>query len=538
LASDIHTIEIVFLLMLFFVVAFGALARKLKTPYPIVLVIGGLLLSFVPGIPKITLNPDLVFLVVLPPLLYNAAWLTSWREFSYNLVSILFLAFGLVTFTVLAVSSAVHFFLPGLDWRMGLVLGAIVAPTDAIAATSIASRIGLPKRIVDVLEGESLLNDATALLALEFGIGLLVEGPRPTFVLGLLRLAYLILAGVLTGLILGEVVHQIEHRIDDGPIEIALSVLTPYVAYLTAESIDASGVLAVVICGLYLTRRSSHFFSPGVRVQALAVWDSMTYVLNGLVFVMIGLQLPYVLQTFSGTSLRTLTLYAALFCAFLIVLRLVWVFPGTYLAYFIRRHFLHQQETSPRPRHIFVLGWTGMRGVISLAAAIALPQVLSNGEPFTQRSIIVFLTFAVILVTLVLQGLTLPFVIRWLGLAGASRHNQEEYDARRLMIEAALSQLEQEREAAKAGEDEVYLDLVHHYRGRLAALDRAKERPAGEEDQDFYAKFAALSLRLLGIERRTAVDLRNRRLIGDEVLRELERELDLGELKLEGRREE
>jgi CPA1 family monovalent cation:H+ antiporter len=389
-----------------------------------------------------------------------------------------------------------------------------------------------------VLEGESLLNDATALLALEFGIGLLVEGQRPTFVLGFLRLAYLILAGVLTGLILGEVVHQIEHRIDDGPIEIALSVLTPYVAYLTAESIDASGVLAVVICGLYLTRRSSHFFSPGVRVQAMAVWDSMTYVLNGLVFVMIGLQLPYVLKMIGDGKLRTLTLYAALFCAFLIVLRLIWVFPGAYISYFIRRRFLHQHEPPPTPQQVFVVGWTGMRGVISLAAAIAVPQVLGNGEPFAQRNVIIFLTFAVILVTLVLQGLTLPSVIRWLGLAGASRHNQEEYDARRLMIEAALSDLEKSRGDANAGEDEVHLDLVHHYRGRLAALDRVEERPAGSEDHDFYEKFAALSLRLLGIERRTAVDLRNRGQIGDELLRELERELDLGELKLEGRRED
>ena len=198
--SAIHATEIVFLLLLLFVVVFGILARKLKVPYPIVLVIGGLLLSFVPGIPKITLDPDIVFLVILPPLLYSAAWLTSWREFSYNLVSILFLAFGLVAFTVLGVALAVHWFLPGFDWRMGIVLGAVVAPTDAIAATSIANRIGLPKRIVDVLEGESLVNDATALLALEFGLAILVGGGTPTVVSGVLRLLYLIAAGIGVGL--------------------------------------------------------------------------------------------------------------------------------------------------------------------------------------------------------------------------------------------------------------------------------------------------------------------------------------------------
>ena len=342
--SAIHATELVFLLLLLFVVVFGMLARKLKIPYPIVLVIGGLLLSFVPGIPKITLDPDIVFLVILPPLLYSAAWLTSWREFSYNLVSILFLAFGLVAFTVLGVALAVHWFLPGFDWRMGIVLGAVVAPTDAIAATSIANRIGLPKRIVDVLEGESLVNDATALLALEFGLAILVGGGTPTVVSGVLRLLYLIAAGIGVGLVIGGIVHWVEHHIDDGPIEIALSILTPYVAYLAAESMHASGVLAVVACGLYLSRKSSHFFSPNVRLQAWAVWESLTFVINGLVFVLLGLQLPYVLAGIRDYSRGTLLLYGAVFSAFLIFLRLIWTFPGTHLAYLIRRRVLHHHE--------------------------------------------------------------------------------------------------------------------------------------------------------------------------------------------------
>src|SRR4051794_1151210 len=277
----------IFLLLLLFVVVFGAVAQRLKIPYPIIMVIGGLLLSFIPGIPRIGLNPDVIFFIILPPLLYSAAWLTSWREFSYNFVSIFFLAFGLVTFTVVAVTRAAPFFLAGFDWRMGLVLGAVVAPTDAIAATSIAKRIGLPKRVVDILEGESLLNDATALLALEFGVALLIGGERPTFTAGLLRLLYLTFTGLGVGLVLGEIVHQIEDRIDDGPIEIALSLLTPYVAYLGAEAVHASGVLAVVTCGLYLSRRSSHFYSPTVRLQAWAVWDSLTFILNGFVFLLI-----------------------------------------------------------------------------------------------------------------------------------------------------------------------------------------------------------------------------------------------------------
>src|SRR5947209_6096603 len=279
--SGIHSIQIVFLLLLLFVAGFTALARKLQTPYPIVLVVAGLLLSLVPRIPRIVLNPDLVFLVVLPPLLFAGAWLTSWRDFVYNIVSISFLAIGLVGFTVLGVAAAAHFAFPGFDWRLGIVLGAVVATTDAIAATSIAKRVGLPQRVVDILEGESLLNDATGLLALEFGLAMAITGQTPTFTSGLLRLVYLSAAGVAVGLVIGAVIHWVEHQIDDGPIEITLSIMVPYAAYLAAESIHASGVLAVVACGLYLGWGSAHFFSPAVRIQANAVWSVFTFILNG-----------------------------------------------------------------------------------------------------------------------------------------------------------------------------------------------------------------------------------------------------------------
>jgi len=495
-------------------------------------VVGGLLLSFIPGIPKITLNPDVIFFVILPPLLFNAAWLTSWREFSYNSVSIVLLAFGLVTFTVLGVTHAGRWFLPGFDWRVGLVLGAVVAPTDAIAATSIAKRIGLPKRIVDILEGESLVNDATALLALEFGIALLIGGNTPTFSSGLLRLVYLTTAGIAIGLVIGEIVHLIEHRIDDAPIEIALSILTPYVAYLAADSIRASGVLAVVACGLYLSRKSSHFFSPSVRLQAWAVWDSLTFILNGLVFVLIGLQLPYVLEAIRDHNLRALLVYGAVFSAFLILLRLIWMFPGAYLASLIRKRILHQNERLPAARQIFVVGWTGMRGVISLAAAIALPQTLANGSPFAQRNMIIFLAFSVILVTLVLQGLTLPPIIRALGLAGVSTPHPEENEARRAILQAALTYLEEARSEDSPEFAEVYDDLTQHYRRRLATLGEDGSDSEDGIHADFYKRFIDVSRELLRVQRRTAVQLRNQRRIGDELLRELEHELDLDEARL------
>jgi CPA1 family monovalent cation:H+ antiporter len=533
--SSVHAIELVFLLLLLFVVVFGALARKLNTPYPIVMVLGGLLLSFIPGIPRVTLNPDLIFLVILPPLLYGAAWVTSWREFSYNFVSIFFLAFGLVTFTVLGVTQAGQWLLPGFDWRVGLVLGAIVAPTDAIAATSIATRIGLPKRIVDILEGESLLNDASALLALEFGIALLTEGMLPTFTGGLLRLLYLISVGIAVGLVIAEIVHWIEHHVDDGPIEIALSILTPYVAYLAANSLRASGVLAVVACGLYLSRKSSHFFSPSVRLQAWAVWESLTFILNGLVFVLIGLQLPYVLGSIPPGRLRTLIGYGLAFSTFLILLRLIWIYPGAYAANWIRRRLLHQRETRPTPKQIFVVAWTGMRGVISLAAAIALPTTLAGGAPFAQRDTIIFLSFCVILVTLVLQGLTLPPLVRALGLAGAAQPNTEEREARRAILQAAISHLEEVRGSQGSEFAEIYDDLTQHYRRRMATLADTSESEQEETSPVLHRKYIAVSRELLRVERQVAVRLRNDRRISDEVLRDLERELDLGEAQLDAK---
>ena len=313
-------VELVLLLLLLFVVAFAWLARKLETPYPIVLVVAGLLLGFVPGTPRITLNPDVVFLIVLPPLLYAAAWVTPWREFKFNLVSILLLAFGLVAFTVFGVAATARWLIPGFDARLGFVLGAVVATTDAIAATAIAKRLGLPQRIVDILEGESLVNDASGLLALNFALAAVVDGRTPTAAEGLLRLAYLTVAGLLLGLAVGLVAEWFENQIDDGPLEIVISILIPYATYLAAEAIHASGVLAVVACGLYMSHKSSHFFSPRVRMQVWAVWDAFTFILNGLVFVIIGLQLPFVLEGIREYSRTQLLLYGGLFSALLILL--------------------------------------------------------------------------------------------------------------------------------------------------------------------------------------------------------------------------
>jgi monovalent cation/hydrogen antiporter len=533
--EGIHGVELVFLLLLLFVVMFAVLARKLETPYPIVLVIGGLLLGFVPAIPKVALNPDLVFLVVLPPLLYYGAWMTNWRDFKYNLVSILFLAFGLVGFTVLGVAETSRWVFAGFDWRIGFVLGAVVATTDAIAATAIAKRVGLPQGIVDVLEGESLVNDATGLLALEFGIAMVWNGTTPTVWSGFSRLIWLIVVGLIFGLVIGLVVEWFENRIDDGPIEIVVSILVPYATYLGANAAHASGVLAVIACGLYLSRKSSHFFSPSVRIQAGAVWESLTFVLNGLVFVLIGLQLPYVLSGIRGYSLRQLIYYGLLFSVLVIVLRLLWVFPGAFLAYFIRRRVLHQREPWPRARSIFVVGWTGMRGVLALAAAISLPEFLQDGSIFPQRNLIIFMTFCVILVTLVLQGLTLPSLIRALGLSETSGSSKEEQSARRKILQAALAWLEQAMARPNQEDLTAYKELTRMYGKRLESLHVRGDN----ESEETHKVHTALRERridaarsVLKVERETALSLRNEGKINDEVLRQIEYELDLSETRL------
>ncbi len=499
-------------------------------PYPILLVIAGLALGFAPGIPRMALNPDLVFLAILPPLLYAAAWTTSWRDFSYNITSILLLAFGLVGFTVVGVAFTVARAFDSFDWRTGAVLGAVVSTTDAIAATSIARRVGLPQRIVDVLEGESLVNDASGLLALEFTTAMILRNETPSFGFGLFRLFYLLAAGIGLGLLAGVLVNWVEQHIDDARIEITLSFLVPYAVYLLAEALQASGVLAVVACGLYLSRKSAGFFSPQVRIQIQAVWQSVTFLLNGLVFVLIGLQLPVVLEGIQNISTAQLIRYGAVVSAVVILLRLLWIYPGAYLAFLIRCHVQGQQEKRPGAKQVFIVGWTGMRGVVALAAALSLPQTLPNGQPFPERNLIIFLTFIVILVTLVGQGLTLPPLIRALGLAGSTGMRCEEEEARRIVLEEAIAHVENLRQSDEERFSRIYDDMGEHYRHRLLSVTGEFEE-GGETTAEHIQRYRAVARELLEVERKAAIRLRDERRISDEVLRTLEHELDLAAVR-------
>lgn len=530
-AAGINHIELVILALLLLVAVLAALAKRIGVPYPIVLVIGGLCLSVLPYAPRITLNPDVVFLIILPPLIFFAAFNTSWREFRRNLLSIFMLAFGLVGFTVFGVALATRSMLPNFDWRLGLVLGAVVATTDPISATATARRLGIPRRLTDLLEAESLVNDGSGLVALKFTAALVVTGTTPTFLEGLGQLFYLITAGVAIGLIVGFVFNWIERNISEAPIEITISLATPYIAYLAAEGAGCSGVMATITCGLFLGRRSSGYYSLHARIESAAVWRTVDFALNGVVFLVLGLQLPTILSEIHPFSIVSLSMYAALFCAVVIALRLIWVFPSAWLTFRLHSRLRPGQVEPFSKRAAFIVGWSGMRGVLALAAAISLPERLNSGAAFPQRDLIIVLTFCVIFVTLVLQGLSLPPLIRQFGLSGSTNAREEEEKARREMISAAFVSLEQMRDGSSPDQEEIFDQVELHYQRRLALLEEeseeADESGNGALTRKQVREHDRIAKRLREVERSVALKLRDENKIHDEVLRELERELDL-----------
>src|SRR5438552_9538401 len=391
-----ETISLLFGLLVA-IVALATLATRLRLPYAILLVLGGLLLGFVPGLPSITLNPELILVLFLPPLIYSSAWLTPWREFRANLRPILQLSLGLVLVTTLVIAVVAHA-IAGLSWPVAFVLGAVVSPTDAVAASATAKLLGLPRRIVTVIEGESMVNDATGLVIYRFAVAAVVTG---SFSLWQASLQFVIvsLGGILIGLLIGWPVAVRHRRLDDAPIELAIPLLTPYAAYLLADALQVSGVLAVLSAGLYLSRQSSHFFSSNTRLQANAVWNVLVFLLNGLLFLLIGLQLRGIVATIAGPSLLTLIWQALLISLAVIAVRLAWVFPAAYLPRLVSPR-LRVRDPYPGWRQVAMVAWVGMRGGLSLAAALALPFTLTGGVLFPQRDLVIFFTFCVILSTL------------------------------------------------------------------------------------------------------------------------------------------
>jgi Na+/H+ antiporter len=515
------------------VAVLAMLARKLHISYPILFVIGGLVLSWIPGLPKVRLNPELVFIFFLPPLLFPAALFTSWRDFRANLRPISLLAIGLVLFNTVAVAYLAHYFM-NLPLAAGFVLGAIISPPDAIAATAIAERLKVPRRIITILEGESLINDATALVAYRFAVVAVATG---SFSLAHASAQFFIvgIGGIFAGLAVGWLAEQFHKRVDDAPIEITVSLLTPFVAYLAAERLGVSGVLAVVTAGLYLGRRMPELLTFKTRLQSGPFWAMVGFLLNGFVFILIGLQLPGVLHALSGHEIPIpqLIWYALLISLAVVLIRILWVFPATYLPRLIFKK-LCRHDPYPRWQHVLLVAWTGMRGVVSLAAALAIPLTTDgtpDGPPFPGRDLILFLTFIVILATLIVQGLSLPLLIRWLDIKDDGSMEKEEREARLKANQAALARLNQTGEGEPAKADALQR-LRIEYEDHIRQVEGAEPESAGTALRLFSSEYELLSHEALKVERRTILELRNKSVISDEVVRRIQRDIDLAEARL------
>jgi len=526
--DGLHQLEVV-ILLLGIVLALTTLAQKLVVPYPILLVIGGLVLGVVPGLPVITLKPDLVFLVFLPPILWAAAYFTSWREFRYNLRPISLLAVGLVLATTAAVASAARLLLPGIGWAEAIALGAIVSPPDAVSATAIARRLQIPRRIVTILEGESLVNDATALILYRTAVGAAVGG---SFAFGpmVFDVIFASVAGVMIGLAVGMAARWALCAARDPFTEIAITLLAPYVAWVLGEQAHASAVLACVAGGLHVRQYFSEAVSPVTRIQARAVWDLLIFVLNGFIFILIGLQLGTLRQAVPSDRLGTLLATGAVISLTVILVRLGWVPLAALIPRWISRT-IKTQDPLPAWPNIFLIGWTGMRGIVTLAAALALPLTTNAGDPLPFRAEIILISFAVIFSTLVLQGLSLAPLIRALRLQDDDRTMEtEEMQAREQAAAVALARLEELAEQPWSPAEHVDR-LRDHYTRR-----RERFSKNGAVDPECAAEtveaFRRLRHETLTAERRTIIAMRDNGTISDDVLHRLEHELDIEALRL------
>jgi Na+/H+ antiporter len=521
----VHSADLI-LALLIAVAALVTIARGIGIAYPIFLVIGGLLVGLVPGIPRIVIEPDLIFLIVLPPLLYIAAYFTPVRSLRANLGTIGSLAVGLVFATALTVAVVARALIPGIPWSVAIALGAIVAPPDAIAATAIASRLGLPRQIVTILEGESLLNDATALTIYGLALATAAGGAfSPTT--AVTTFAGSLVGGCVIGVVVGWVIAQIRIRIDDTPVEMTISLLTPYATFLPAERLDASGVIATVAAGLYLGHRGSRIMGADARLTGRAVWETITFLLNGFVFIVMGLQVPLLLGALTPALAIGLVGIGIAVSLALVFVRAVFISGIVFLPQLVRG-----RQDTPWPFACFlVLSWAGMRGVVSLAAALALPTTLPGGGPFPAREALIIVTVTVIVFTLLGQGLSLPWLIRRLRLGAAGGLRAEEATARQRLLEAATRRID-ELYPVWPGHRPLLDQLRDTYRHRSEHIERQRDPTADGQDRELI-EHREIRRTVIGSEREALMRLRAEGQISDEVLRNLERELDLEERRMD-----
>ena len=522
--------EILIAGLLVAVAGLSALARRVGVPYPIVLVIGGALVGFVPGLPEVKLDPAVVLVVFLPPLLYGSAIFANFNDLRANLRGLTLSTVGLVLATMCAVAWVAHALVPGMPWEAAFVLGAIVSPTDPLAAATIMRRLDVPRRMVSAVEGEGLFNDATALVAYKVAVAAVVAGGFSLAHAGLKFLADAA-GGVAIGLVVGYVVAEIRKRTTDAQVSVTLSLLTCYAAFVPADAVGASGVLATVTVGIYMGIRAPQILPARTRLQGLFVWDILDFLLNAILFVLVGLQLRTVTDALSGYTAADLTGYALAVTAVVVGTRAVWFFTVPYLIRLLDRRPSQRARRLPAS-YRGVLAWSGMRGAVSLAVALALPFTTHAHEPFPQRDLIIFLTFAVIFFTLVVQGLSLPALIHRFRISDGGADAEEELRARLVATKAALAELDVlEGEEWTRGETVERMRALYQYRKRRFAARAGKIDDDGFEDRSLaYQQMVQL---VLGAQREALVRMRADGDLSNEVMNRVIRELDLEESRLE-----
>jgi monovalent cation/hydrogen antiporter len=521
----------ILILLLVVISAVAVVARRLEIPPSILLVVTGVALALIPGLPTLQLAPDLVLVLVLPPMVYSSAVAMSWREFRFNLRPIGLLAVGCVVFTTVAVAAATHWLL-GFPWPVGFVLGSIVSPPDAVAPLAVARKMQIPRRLMIVLEGEGLANDATALVLYRFAVAAVSLG---TFSLPEAAGSFVaILVGeIIWGIGVGWLMLRLRRWVRDPKVEIMLSILTPYAAYWPPEQLGGSGVLATVAAGLYISWNGLRLISAATRLQGVFFWDFLVYLIEGMVFLITGLQARALISGIASSPISELAMAAAVVSAVVIAARFVWVYPAAYLPrWFVPA--IRRTDPTPSWQFLFVLGFTGIRGVVSLAAALAIPYTRADGSPFPDRDLILFLTFCVIFATLVGEGLTLPWVTRALGLAHTGRwerqqERNEEFRARRRALEAtiiALDRLTRERQAPES----VVRPIRVAHSDRLKLVDQRSDGDA--RHKKLVDLGDEIEIALIEAERDFVNDLYRDGELKDESRRHIERELDLRDASL------
>ena len=522
--------QLVLLALLLGLAAMLIVSPIVRIPYPILLVLAGLAISFIPGMPTLELPPEVVLVAVLPPLLYYSAYSTSLRDLRQNARAISLLAIGLVIATTCAVAVVAHELIDGFSWSAAFVLGAVVSPTDPLAATKITRRLGVPRRIIAVIEGESLVNDGSALVLYKVAVTAVVAGTFSVWEASL-RFVWSIAGGVGIGLIVGFVVAEVRRRLDSAPLEVTIALMTGYFAFIPAAAVGASGVLAVVTAGVYLGWLTPELTSVQTRLQGAGVWEILAFVINALLFALVGLQLSHILDELTGMSTASLIGDALLVTATVVVTRIAWIPINAYLPRFLFRR-IRERDPYPPFSYAMVVAWTGMRGAVSLAAALALPLTTNAGRPFDERNLIIFLTFGVILGTLVVQGLTLPALIQSLQLEDDGSAEREENKARIHAADAALARLEE-----LAVEEWVRDDTAERMRGfygfRRNRFSSRFDDGADGSIEERSQNYQRLRRELLEAERAAIVDLRRQRVINDDVMHRLERDLDLEDARLD-----